>query len=68
MVIFFLRPKRGSALNLYRYYTPLDDLKFIISLKTADDQTFNYIAICKWESKIESELWLHGAPRKGIEK
>ena len=49
---FFLRLKRGSANDFYEYNTPLDDLKFILSLKTADDQTFNCIAICKWESKI----------------
>jgi hypothetical protein len=43
--IFFLRPKLQSEGDLYEYNTPLDDLKFILSLKTADDQTFNFIAI-----------------------
>ena len=35
---FFQRPKRGSANDLYEYNTPTNDLKFILSLKTADDQ------------------------------
>ena len=37
VILVFLRPKWGSANYFYEYNTPLDDLKFILSLKTADD-------------------------------
>ena len=43
----FLRPKRGSANDFYEYNKPLDYLRIILGLKTADDQTYNCIAICK---------------------
>ena len=39
--IFIFRPKRESANNFYEYNTPMDDLKFILSLKTSDNQTYN---------------------------
>ena len=34
---FYLRPKRGLALDLYEYNTPLGDLKFNFSLKPVGD-------------------------------
>ncbi len=46
---FYLRPKGEPAHDFYKYNTPLDALKFILSLKPVDDQTYICIsAICEW--------------------
>ena len=38
---FYLRPTREPALDLYKYNTSLDGLKFISSLKTIGEHTYN---------------------------
>ena len=43
--------QRERAHDFYKYNTALGDLKFIVSLKTAGDHTFNCIAIFEWVSK-----------------
>ena len=43
--IVYQRQKRESAHEFYGYNRPLDELKFILSIKTADDQTKYCITI-----------------------
>ena len=39
---FYLRPKRELANDFCKYNTPLDNLKFILSLKTVGYHTYTF--------------------------